>query len=89
MVRVPGASGASGFHREAQDDVKVKEQSREEFLKKSLEFLFPLKAAVAVDPDSRQDPLTKQTKVKAEPYSFIDPDKPTLYMPKYTQVSRS
>ncbi|OWY98361.1 hypothetical protein PHMEG_00030891 [Phytophthora megakarya] len=42
-----------------------------------------------VNPDSRQDPLTKQTKVKAEPYSFIDPDKPTLYIPKDTQVSRS
>ncbi|OWZ02247.1 LOW QUALITY PROTEIN: hypothetical protein PHMEG_00026225 [Phytophthora megakarya] len=41
------------------------------------------------DPNSRQDPLTKQTKVKAEPYSFIDPDKPTLYMPKDTQASRS
>ncbi|OWZ02764.1 hypothetical protein PHMEG_00025615 [Phytophthora megakarya] len=41
------------------------------------------------DPDSRQDPLTKQTKVKAEPYSFIDADKPTLYMPKDPQVSRS
>ncbi|OWZ01250.1 hypothetical protein PHMEG_00027403 [Phytophthora megakarya] len=41
------------------------------------------------DPDSRQDPLTKQTKVKAEPYSFIDPDKPALYLPKDTQVSGS
>ncbi|OWY98055.1 hypothetical protein PHMEG_00031277 [Phytophthora megakarya] len=41
------------------------------------------------DPDSRQDPLTKQTKVKAEPYAFIDPDKPTLYLPKHTQVSGS
>ncbi|OWY90784.1 hypothetical protein PHMEG_00040931, partial [Phytophthora megakarya] len=41
------------------------------------------------DLDSRQDLLTKQTKVKAEPYSFIDPDKPTLYMPKDPQVSRS
>ncbi|OWY92547.1 hypothetical protein PHMEG_00038406 [Phytophthora megakarya] len=41
------------------------------------------------DPDLRQDPLTKQTKVKAEPYSFIDPDKPTLYLPKDTQVSGS
>ncbi|OWY90224.1 hypothetical protein PHMEG_00041747 [Phytophthora megakarya] len=38
------------------------------------------------DPDSRQDLLTK---LKAEPYSFIDPDKPTLYMPKDPQVSRS
>ncbi|OWZ11023.1 hypothetical protein PHMEG_00016008 [Phytophthora megakarya] len=36
------------------------------------------------DPDMRQDPLTKQTKLKAEPYSFIDPDKPTLYLPKDT-----
>ncbi|OWZ04487.1 LOW QUALITY PROTEIN: hypothetical protein PHMEG_00023604 [Phytophthora megakarya] len=34
------------------------------------------------DPDSRQDSLKK-----AEPYSFIDPDKPTLYLPKDTQVS--
>ncbi|OWY98631.1 hypothetical protein PHMEG_00030556 [Phytophthora megakarya] len=41
------------------------------------------------DPDSRQDPLTNPTKVKAEPYSFIDPDKPTLYLPKATQVSGS
>ncbi|OWY96347.1 LOW QUALITY PROTEIN: hypothetical protein PHMEG_00033406 [Phytophthora megakarya] len=41
------------------------------------------------DPDSRQDPLTKQTKVKAEPYAFIDVDKPTQYMPKDPQVSRS
>ncbi|OWZ01227.1 hypothetical protein PHMEG_00027429 [Phytophthora megakarya] len=41
------------------------------------------------DPDLREDPLTKQTKVKAEPYSFFDPDKPTLYMPKDPQVSRS
>ncbi|OWY90712.1 hypothetical protein PHMEG_00041035, partial [Phytophthora megakarya] len=41
------------------------------------------------DPDARQDPLTKQIKVKAEPYSFIDPDKPTLYLPKDTQVSGS
>ncbi|OWZ05568.1 hypothetical protein PHMEG_00022319 [Phytophthora megakarya] len=40
-------------------------------------------------PDSRQVPLTKQTKVKAEPYSFIEPDKPTLYLPKGTQVSGS
>ncbi|OWZ05236.1 hypothetical protein PHMEG_00022711 [Phytophthora megakarya] len=41
------------------------------------------------DLDSRQDPLTRQTKVKAEPYSFIEPDKPTLYLPKATQVSES
>ncbi|OWY97203.1 hypothetical protein PHMEG_00032326 [Phytophthora megakarya] len=40
------------------------------------------------DPDSRQDPLTKQAKMKGEPYSFIDPDKPTLYMPKDPQVLR-
>ncbi|OWZ12945.1 hypothetical protein PHMEG_00013816 [Phytophthora megakarya] len=39
--------------------------------------------------DSRQDPLTKQTKVKGKPYSFIDPDKPTLYLPKDPQVSGS
>ncbi|OWZ21404.1 hypothetical protein PHMEG_0004056 [Phytophthora megakarya] len=43
----------------------------------------------AADPDSRQDPLTKQTKVKPEPYSFIDPDKSTLYLPKDTHVSGS
>ncbi|OWZ11646.1 hypothetical protein PHMEG_00015308 [Phytophthora megakarya] len=42
-----------------------------------------------VDLDSHQDSLTKQTKVKAESYSFIDPDKPTLYRPKDTQVSGS
>ncbi|OWZ09503.1 hypothetical protein PHMEG_00017790 [Phytophthora megakarya] len=43
------------------------------------------------DPDLRQVPLTKQTKVKAEPYSFIDPDKPILYtsMPKEPQISGS
>ncbi|OWZ11737.1 hypothetical protein PHMEG_00015205 [Phytophthora megakarya] len=41
------------------------------------------------DSDLRQDQLTKQTKVKAEPYSFIDPDKPTLYIPKDPQVLRS
>ncbi|OWZ09711.1 hypothetical protein PHMEG_00017541, partial [Phytophthora megakarya] len=41
------------------------------------------------DSDPRQDPLTKRTKVKAEPYSFIDPEKPTLYLPKDTQVSGS
>ncbi|OWZ07369.1 hypothetical protein PHMEG_00020246 [Phytophthora megakarya] len=41
------------------------------------------------DPESRQDPLTKQTKVKAEPHSFIDPGKPTLYLAKGTQVSGS
>ncbi|OWY90135.1 LOW QUALITY PROTEIN: hypothetical protein PHMEG_00041872, partial [Phytophthora megakarya] len=41
------------------------------------------------DPELRQDPLTKQTKVKGEPYSFIDPDKSTLYMPKEPQISGS
>ncbi|OWY97793.1 hypothetical protein PHMEG_00031590, partial [Phytophthora megakarya] len=41
------------------------------------------------DPDSRQNPLTKRTKVKTEPYSFIDSDKSTLYLPKDTQVSGS
>ncbi|OWZ20452.1 hypothetical protein PHMEG_0005123 [Phytophthora megakarya] len=30
MVRVPGLSGDSGFHRETQEDVKVKEEHREE-----------------------------------------------------------
>ncbi|OWY98527.1 hypothetical protein PHMEG_00030692 [Phytophthora megakarya] len=30
MVRVPGSSGDSGFHRESQGDVKVKEVHREE-----------------------------------------------------------
>ncbi|OWZ23518.1 hypothetical protein PHMEG_0001585 [Phytophthora megakarya] len=44
---------------------------------------------VPADPDSRQDSLTKQTKVKAQPYSFFDPDKPTLYLPKDTRVSGS
>ncbi|OWZ19433.1 hypothetical protein PHMEG_0006329 [Phytophthora megakarya] len=41
---------------------------------------------IPADPDSRQDPLTKPIKVKAEPHSFIDPDKPTLYIPKDPQV---
>ncbi|OWY98665.1 hypothetical protein PHMEG_00030515 [Phytophthora megakarya] len=30
MVRVPGSSGDSGFHRESQEDVKIKEEYREE-----------------------------------------------------------
>ncbi|OWZ08757.1 hypothetical protein PHMEG_00018647 [Phytophthora megakarya] len=30
MVRVPGSSGDSGFHRESQEDVKVQEEYREE-----------------------------------------------------------
>ncbi|OWZ10788.1 hypothetical protein PHMEG_00016295 [Phytophthora megakarya] len=30
MVRVPGSSGDSGFHRESRQDVKVKEEYREE-----------------------------------------------------------
>ncbi|OWZ12634.1 hypothetical protein PHMEG_00014174 [Phytophthora megakarya] len=30
MVCVPGSSGDSGFHRESQEDVKVKEEHREE-----------------------------------------------------------
>ncbi|OWZ12352.1 hypothetical protein PHMEG_00014509 [Phytophthora megakarya] len=30
MVRVPGSSGDSGFHRESQEDVKAKEEHREE-----------------------------------------------------------
>ncbi|OWZ14646.1 hypothetical protein PHMEG_00011844 [Phytophthora megakarya] len=30
MVRVPGSSGDSGFHRESQEDVKVNEEYREE-----------------------------------------------------------
>ncbi|OWZ05022.1 hypothetical protein PHMEG_00022966 [Phytophthora megakarya] len=30
MVRVTGSSGDSGFHRESQEDVKVKEEHREE-----------------------------------------------------------
>ncbi|OWZ10484.1 hypothetical protein PHMEG_00016660 [Phytophthora megakarya] len=30
MVRVPGSSGDSGFHRESQEDVKLKEEYREE-----------------------------------------------------------
>ncbi|OWY94221.1 hypothetical protein PHMEG_00036118 [Phytophthora megakarya] len=44
---------------------------------------------IPADLDSRQDPLTIETKVKAETCSFIDPDKPTLYLPKDTQVSGS
>ncbi|OWY98269.1 hypothetical protein PHMEG_00030999 [Phytophthora megakarya] len=30
MVHVPGSSGDSGFHRESQEDVKIKEEYREE-----------------------------------------------------------
>ncbi|OWZ02703.1 LOW QUALITY PROTEIN: hypothetical protein PHMEG_00025691 [Phytophthora megakarya] len=41
------------------------------------------------DLDSRQHPLTRQTKVRAEPYSFNDPDKLTQYMPKDPQDSGS
>ncbi|OWY95850.1 hypothetical protein PHMEG_00034038 [Phytophthora megakarya] len=41
------------------------------------------------DLNESQDPLTKQTKMKAKSYSFTDPDKPTLYLPKDTQVSGS
>ncbi|OWY98755.1 hypothetical protein PHMEG_00030405 [Phytophthora megakarya] len=44
---------------------------------------------IPADLGSRQDTLKKQTKVKADPFSFIDSDKPTLYMPKDMQVSGS
>ncbi|OWZ23790.1 hypothetical protein PHMEG_0001287 [Phytophthora megakarya] len=127
MVRVPGSSGDSGFHRESQEDVQVK---IEQGIKMSSDPGLPTTSLNArsadrqstrrnavdgneddldpdpdleekphppqvsdmetpADPDSRQDPLTKQTKVKAEPYSFIDSDKLTLYMPKDPHVSRS
>ncbi|OWZ06015.1 LOW QUALITY PROTEIN: hypothetical protein PHMEG_00021791 [Phytophthora megakarya] len=126
MVRVPGPSGDSGFHRESQEEVQVKTEQGNEMSTDARSTTTSLKARSAdrqsarrnsVDgsgadldpnpyleekphppqvsdketsahPDSRQDPLSKQTKVKAEPYSFIDPDKPTLYMPKDTQIRR-
>ncbi|OWZ05281.1 LOW QUALITY PROTEIN: hypothetical protein PHMEG_00022657 [Phytophthora megakarya] len=124
MVRVPGFSGDSGFHRESQEEVQVKtEQGKErdvvgcqiddDVASARRNSVDGREADLDPDPDleekphppqvsgkgtpadpdsrqdSRQDPLTKQTKVKAEPCSFIDPDKPTLYLPKDTQVSGS
>ncbi|OWY95759.1 hypothetical protein PHMEG_00034157 [Phytophthora megakarya] len=125
MVRVPGSSGDSEFHRESQAEVQVKPEQGNEMSLDDRSTTTSLNARSAdrqsgrrdsvdgseadldpdpdleekphppqvsdmeapADPDSRQDPLTKQTKVEAEAYSFIDPDKPTLYLPKGKQVS--
>ncbi|OWY98080.1 LOW QUALITY PROTEIN: hypothetical protein PHMEG_00031249 [Phytophthora megakarya] len=120
MVRVPGSSGDSGFHRESQEEVQVKTEQGNEMSSDARSTTTSLNARsadrqsarrnafdrseadldpdpdleekphppqvsgkeTAADPDSRQDPLTNQTKVKAELYSFIDPDKPTIYLRK-------
>ncbi|OWZ00435.1 hypothetical protein PHMEG_00028375 [Phytophthora megakarya] len=90
MVRVSGSSGVRGFHRESQEEVQVKaEQGNEMLSGRETASSTGLRYGTPADNDSRQDLLTKQSKVKAEPYSFIDPDKPTLYLPNDTQVSGS
>ncbi|OWZ00078.1 hypothetical protein PHMEG_00028812 [Phytophthora megakarya] len=103
MVRVPESSGDSGFHQlQVKPEQGNKMSSNTGSTTTSLNARSAdlqsarrnsvdgsLRRGAPVDPDSHQDPLTKQTKVKAEPYSFIDPDKPTLYLPKDTQVSGS
>ncbi|OWY92013.1 hypothetical protein PHMEG_00039148, partial [Phytophthora megakarya] len=120
MVRVPGSSGDSGFHRESQEDGQVKIEQGIEMSSDPGSTTTSLNARSAnrqsarrnsvdgneddldpdpdleekphpprvsdmetpADPDSRQDSLTKTNK---EPYSFIDPDKPTPYMSKDPQ----
>ncbi|OWZ21296.1 hypothetical protein PHMEG_0004181 [Phytophthora megakarya] len=82
MVRVPGSSGDSGFHRESQGEVQVKIQGNEMSSDaRSTTTSLNAKSAdrrnleekshppqvsgkeTPADPDSRQDPLTKQTKI--------------------------
>ncbi|OWZ04394.1 hypothetical protein PHMEG_00023714 [Phytophthora megakarya] len=127
MVRVPGSSGDSGFHRESQEEIQVKTEQGNEMSSDARSTTVSLNARstdrqsgrrnsvdgskadldpdpdleekphpeqvsdmeTPADPDSRQGPLTNQTKMEAEPYSFMDPDKPTLYLRKDTQVFES
>ncbi|OWZ15075.1 reverse transcriptase [Phytophthora megakarya] len=63
MVRVPGSSGDSGFHRESQEDVKIKEEYREEAdldqdpdLEEKPQISLKAAAAVTADLDEKPDP---------------------------------
>ncbi|OWZ13193.1 hypothetical protein PHMEG_00013523 [Phytophthora megakarya] len=59
MVPVPGSSGDSGFHRESQADVKVKEKYREEVSTNAGSTEASLTAAaVTADLDENLDPHT-------------------------------
>ncbi|OWZ13696.1 hypothetical protein PHMEG_00012923 [Phytophthora megakarya] len=108
MVRVPGSSGDSGFHRESQEEVQVKTEQGNEASSDARSTTTSLNARCAdrqsagkysvdgseadldPDPDLEEKPHPPQVSGKGTPADpDSHPDKPTLYLPKDTQVSGS
>ncbi|GMF51874.1 unnamed protein product [Phytophthora fragariaefolia] len=92
MMGGPGPLGDSGFHRESEEDAQSARRNstdgREVNLDPDLDSDLEDKpqtppqvlSRTPVDLDTNRDPLTKQTKVRSERYTFADPPtKPKSY----------
>ncbi|GMF35587.1 unnamed protein product [Phytophthora fragariaefolia] len=87
MVRVPGSSGDSGFHRESLEDVQADPDPDLEDIPQPPP---QVPSGTPVDLDPRQDPPTKETKAGRERYGFADSiAKPERYISPSRKSTRS